>query len=346
MTRVSENSATASFKFALNKTKEKLENLQMKGTTLKAITRPSDAPIDNIEGLTLKAMKKDNDQYLRNSNFALMQLNTTEKSIEELTEILTKAKEIAIAQSSDFYHADIRKNVANEVKQLRNMALSIGNQRLGNRYLFGGYKTLQAPFNETGQYLGDQGHTTLEISKDFYIPINLNGHEVFFSDDKILQANKIVHPLAQFSEFKNSVSSDQLQTNNTDEGEGRSIASNSDEKTFHQRSNLLSQLDQLVVGLETNDTDTIQQLLPEFDSSISRLITLRTRVGSIVTSLETTKNSLEAANLNAEERKSQLIDADLAELFSDITKQEAILKTTYQAGKASMNQTLLDFLRR
>src|SRR5690606_28080035 len=117
-----------------------------------------------------------------NADYALLQLSVTERSLEEVTDLLTKAKEIAISQASDFYNADVRKTVANEIIQLRNMAMSIANKRVGQKYIFGGYKTLSKPFAEDGTYNGDRGRSTLEISKDFFIPTNLHGEEIFFSD--------------------------------------------------------------------------------------------------------------------------------------------------------------------
>ena len=46
-------------------------------------------------------------------------MNIIESSVEEITNILNKAKEIAVLQSSDFYGADIKENVAEEVTQLK-----------------------------------------------------------------------------------------------------------------------------------------------------------------------------------------------------------------------------------
>ena len=92
MSRVSENSSSASIKFALNKTKEKLEDLQLKGSTLKKTTRPSDDPIGNVESLTISSRTSDNDQYIKNADYAQLHLSVAEKSIEELTDILVKAK--------------------------------------------------------------------------------------------------------------------------------------------------------------------------------------------------------------------------------------------------------------
>ena len=341
MTRVSENSNMHAIKYSLGKTKEKMENLQLKGSTLRSITRPSDNPISNIEALTLQSRIKDNSQYTRNAEYAELHLTATEKSLEQITEILNKAKEIAIAQSSDFYDSDIRKNVANEVRQLRYQALAIANKRVGNKYLFGGFKTLSKPFDESGTYQGDKGKITLEISKDFFIPMNLNGYEVFYSatDSSSKQPDPFenvspsdVNPNAPESEKSTEIN--------------RDLASvKTEEAVYEERSNIFSLLEGLTNSLENNDPDFTQDLLENFDDSISRLVTMRTKIGSVMNSVSSSKLSNEDQTIDAQTRKSSLVDADVTELFSDITRQQNILKSTYQASQGLMNKTLIDFLR-
>ena len=329
MTRVSENSTTASVKFALNKAKEKLEDLQLRGSTLKNIRRPSDNPLGSTQTLEISSVTGDNDQYIRNANYALTQLNITEKSLAQLTEILMKAKEIAIAQASDIYNPEVRKNVSNEVEQLRNQALSIANKRLGNRYIFAGHSTLTAPFNVAGEYFGDTGKINLEVSKDFFVPVNLNGEEVFFAENDV----SAQEPVKLFPHLDDQPEID------------RGPASVEQVAGFQKRSNLFAQLTTLKNALENNDSTLIQNILVDFDDSVSRLITMRTRVGSISKSIQDAQQALESENIDHAERKSKLVDADLAELFSDLAKQQQVLKTTYQAGNSMMNKNLLDFLR-
>ncbi len=332
MSRVSENSSSAALNFSLGKAKSKLEDLQMKGSTLKDISRPSDNPISNVEALAITSNMSDNKQYQRNADYALLHLNVTENSLEQLTDLLVKAKEIAISQSSDFYNADVRKNIANEVNQLRNLALSIANKRVGQKYIFSGYSTLTQPFDVSGKYNGDTGHTTVEVAKDFFLPLNLNGQEIFFSADDT--SDKNTNPLKEIKQLENG---EIIQKK-------RDLASTEDEK-LHKRDNIFAQLESLSVALETNDAPLIQNLLEEFDDSISRLITLRTRVGSITSSVTNSKSRLESENIEGATRKSKLIDADIAEVFSDITKHQAVLKTTYKSSQGLMNQNLMDFLR-
>lgn len=344
MTRVSENSSTASIKFALNKSKARLEDLQTKGSTLKNITRPSDDPIANVESLSISSRASDNSQFIRNSDYALLQLNVAEKSLEELTDLLTKAKEIAIAQSSDFYDEDVRRSVSNEVIQLRNMAMSIANKRVGQKYIFAGYKSLTKPFTENGEYKGDKGHTTLEIAKDFFVPTNINGAEIFFAD-----GNATFKQPQPLDDVRNK--DPNRDPTHPDEqllqGQVRGPASGKNEAAdgFTNQSNIFTHLDGLVVALENNDAEGIQNLLEKFDEDISRIVTLRTRVGSIVNSIDRSKIMLESENINAAERNSKLMDADIAELFSDITRHQNVLQTSYKASQAMLNQSLLDFLR-
>lgn len=343
MTRVSDNSNSASINYTINKSKAKLEDLQTKGASLKKITRPSDDPLGNIEAMAINSTAADNTQFLRNSDFALVHLNTTEKALEQLSELLNRAKEIAISQSSDFYGADIRKNVANEVQQLRNQALAIANQRLGNRYIFSGYNTLKSPFTIDGKYQGDVGHINVEISKDFFIPINLNGVEIFYSTDTV--SSKTENPLNQFPELEKG--------NQPLLNQGRDIASVADKKKaengaeegWTKHDNIFAQLSNLATALENNDAEFVRNTLERLDDSLSRLITLRTKVGSITNNVNYTQTKLETEAGFQAERKSKLLDADVAELYSDIVKQQHVLKTAYQSSKTLMNQSLLDFIR-
>jgi flagellar hook-associated protein 3 FlgL len=338
MTRVSENSQTSALQYSLNRAKEKMENLQMKGTTLKTISKPSDNPLSNVEALSLISTTNDNIQFSKNSDFALLNLNVTEKSIEELTDIVNKAKEITIAQSSDFFNADVRKNVAGEIKQLYNQVLAIANKKVGLKHLFSGYNTLQVPFDSKGNYQGDKGYITLEVSRNFFVPINLTGEEVFYSDD---DATSIENPLNNFEGFEKN------QETESPTSPTRDLASEENpENGYKKRDNIFSQLQALITGLENHDPKMIQGLLEKFDQTVTRLVTLRTRIGSVASSVESTKNMIERENIDHVARRSMLLDADVADLFSDINKQQAILKTIYQSSKSAMSQTLMDFLHR
>lgn len=352
MTRVSEGSSSASIKYSINKAKQKLEDLQLKGSTLKSMTKPSDNPVSNIEAMQLSSISSDNKQFLRNADFAVMQLSVTEKALENLTDLLVKGKEIAIAQSSDIYNPEVRQNVANEVKQLKNLAISIANKRVGQKYIFGGFKSLDTPFDKDGNYRGDTGHVTLEVSKDFFVQTNLHGAEVFYADEGF--DSNSTHPLNQFPDMQSSPKNPDNIIKYNDEHDnidpGRDLASIDEtavpmEQKFQKRENIFSLLESLGNSLENNDPKTIQNLLEKFDDAISRLITMRTRVGSITNSVMNSQNTIESDNIDNATRTSKLVDADVADLFADLQKQQEVLKTTYKSTQGLLNQRLIDFIR-
>ena len=317
MTRVSENSNKAALNFALNKAKSKLEKLQLKGGSLKNVTKPSDNPIGNAEALQIDTVTSNNKQFIKNSDYALFNLNIMEKSLEDLSNILMKAKEITIAQSSDLSNATARKNVSQEIKQLYEQSLNIANKKIGNRYVFSGYATTNKPFNTDGTYNGDKGEIKIEISKENFIPVNIPGEKLFVIEDSPQKEEKI-------------------------ENYGRDLAS---VKTSMVHDSVFLQLSTLNTALESNDTDKIQGLIDRFDSSISKLITERTKIGAISNTVMNAKNQIESENVENANYKSKLVDADVGELFSDIAKQQQILQNAYKSGQVTLNRNLLDFLR-
>lgn len=331
MSRVSENSSIHSIQHAVGKTKSRMEDMQIKGSTLKRIMKPSDDPIGNADLLAVRSQNIDANQYLRNLNFANTSLNFTETVLGELTDILTKAKELAIGQASDIYNPEVRQGVAKEIHQLRLQALGLANKRMGNRYLFAGQKVLTKPFNEEGKYFGDTNKMHIEINKDVYIPINITGNELFFDKAAQKPSSKLTAP---------DVIDDKTPQ---PQGPERNLAS--EEATPTVTSSIFDELASLENALLTDNPEIIQNLLEQLDRSIDRVIAQRTQVGALANNISNAESNIEKLKLHNEEFKTKIEDADVAELFSNLQKEQNILKASYQASATMMNQSLMDFLR-
>ncbi len=329
MSRVSENSSVHSINYAVGKTKSRVEDLQMKGSTLKRVAKPSDDPIGNVDLLAVRSQNIDADQYKRNINFANTQLSFTENVLDELSDILLKAKELAVGQASSIYNEEIRSGVAKEIHQLREQALSIANKRMGNRYLFAGQKILTRPFDKDGQYIGDKDKMFVEVNKDVLIPINLTGADVFYSSPKT------------------GVKKEQLELQQGPQMEipsaGRDLASV--EEPSETTSSIFDELRSLENALLTDNHEVIQGLLEKLDTSMDRVTTLRTEIGALTNAISNAETNIEKTKLLNESYKSKIEDADITELFSDLQKEQAVLKATYKASSNLMNTNLMDFLR-
>lgn len=332
MSRVSENSSIHAINHAVGKTKSRMEDMQIKGSTLKRIMKPSDDPIGNSDLLAVRSKNIDANQYLRNLNFANTSLNFAETALEELTDILTKAKELAIGQASDIYNPEVRQGVAKEIHQLRLQALGIANKRMGNRYLFAGQKVLTKPFNEEGKYMGDKNKMFIEINKDVYIPINLTGNELFFDKANEKPSSKLLAPdLINKPEAQDAMNAN------------REPAAVQDQSQV--TSSIFDELASLENAMLTDNPDVIQNLLEQMDRSIDRVIAQRTQVGALSNNIANAESNIEKLKLHNEEFKTKIEDADVAELFSNLQKEQNVLKASYQASATMMNQSLMDFLR-
>lgn len=331
MSRVSENSSVHSINYAVGKSKGKVEDLQLKGSTLKRVSKPSDDPVGNVELMALRSQNVDADQYMRNLNFAHTQLSYTENILEEMTDILVKAKELAVGQASSIYGPEIRAGVAKEIHQMRQQVLGLANKRIGNRYVFAGQKILTRPFNEDGKYQGDKNKINIEINKDVFVPININGAELFFSKAK--------KPL---DKEKLELSTPGMEVNV--DGFNRTPASTPAEEGEVEVS-IFDELRGLENALLTDNPQIVQGLLERLDASIERVVALRTDIGALSNTVTNSETNIEKTKLLNEAHKSKIEDADVSELMADLSKEQAVLKATYRASSNLMNTSLMDFLR-
>jgi flagellar hook-associated protein 3 FlgL len=116
-----------------------------------------------------------NEQFISNGKMAEAYLTNSEQALSEISEIIMRAKEIAIGQASGASsNAETRLGVAEEVSQLYQQAVSAANRRIGDRYIFGGYKTSQPPVDADGKFRGDNGQVMVEIAKDVFLETKLS----------------------------------------------------------------------------------------------------------------------------------------------------------------------------
>jgi len=330
MSRVSENSSVHSINYAVGKTKGKVEDLQLKGSTLKRVSKPSDDPVGNVELLTIRSQNIDATQYMRNLNFAQTQLSYTENVLDEMTELLGKAKELAIGQASSIYSPEIREGVSKEIHQIRQQMLSLSNKRMGNRYLFAGQKVLTRPFDQDGKYSGDTNKINIEINKDVFLPININGQELFYSKAKkpFEKSDVDLKPPGVDLDAHINVMRKPAST----EGEEVPVS-------------IFDELRALENAMLTDNPQVIQGLLERLDDSVDRVVRHRTEIGALTNTISNAETNIEKTKLLNEAHKSKIEDADVAELFTDLQKEQNVLKATYKASSNLMNTSLMDFLR-
>jgi flagellar hook-associated protein 3 FlgL len=348
-------------KTSIEKNRSEVADLQNQASTMKRITKPSDDPIGTARTLAIRTDKVGTEQFLKNIDQAKTFLNFTESSLGDLSEIFMRAKELAISQASDASsNAVTRMATSTEIDQMYKDVVGISNRRFGERYLFGGYKTTQSPFDGDGNYKGDDGSMRVEVNKGTYTPMNMPGSRVFLGKN---------YALGLVPENKRGATTPHYPASPSLEGEKQqepidvrnpasvergfdenknpeaSQFTNSEAQLGAQGENLFNVLRTLSNGLRANDTVAVQETLERIDSALDQVVTLRSQVGSRLNSLSTTAESLAKSKVDNSALLSSIEDADAFEVFTDITKDENTLKATLQTSGKLIQPSLLDFLR-
>ena len=326
--RVSENTNFDLVRETLQRSKGRMEHLQNQSSTLRKLNSPSDDPVAAAKVLEIRTDKVNNEQYQVSAKLAEAFLSNSEQAVSELADIVVRAKEIAIQQSSSASsNDDTRVAVAEEVAQMFQQAINVANRRVGERYLFGGYKTNTPPVTEDGKYIGDNGQMTVEIGRDVFVSMNVPGNEIFNSDRKM--ESKGTQPEDLYEKPTRAPAS----------------ADNYGDAPKKQNVNIFEEIMNLRIGLLTGDVDTIRNTLDRFDQIYSNLNATRARVGSRINGIQNISQSLDRQKITQAQLSSHLEDADMAQVVSDLAKEEAVFRSALQSSQKLIQPSLLDFLK-
>jgi flagellar hook-associated protein 3 FlgL len=158
--------------------RERLQKAVDENTTGLRVEHPWDDPgvTAPLIGHRLAASRQE--AMAKTSERATDELAALDSSLGALTDTLTRARELAIQMSNDSYSATDRTITSEEVKTLFHEAIGLLNTRVGNRYLFSGFKDDQPAFDANGVYQGDSGVRQLEAFPGIFQNVSLPGDDI------------------------------------------------------------------------------------------------------------------------------------------------------------------------
>lgn len=276
------------------------------------VTRPSDDPMSAALASALRADLEALAQLQRNGSRAEARLVTLEESLQQTTNVLIRAKELAVQARNDPIEA-ARGVIATEIEALHQQLVQIGNTRGQGAYLYSGFATDTAAFSASGPFVrgsppptvsygGDSNEIQVEIEDGFTVGSTLDGRRVFMGDA---------------------------------DGDGAPDAGNVD---------LFESLGALWDGLVQNDELAIESSLDDLDAALRQIEVERAAIGSRVRTLESASSALSRAEVTLQSRLSDTQDADAALVFSDLTRQQAALEASLQVTADAVYLNLLNFL--
>lgn len=345
----------------IQKNRSELASLQNQAATGKKLATPSDDPTGATKVLSNRAELKNLEQYEKNIFFAKNFLETTESTIAQMGDALIRVKELALQAASDTVGESQRVMIGSEIEQIRNSVLEMANRRVGERYLFGGFKTQSPPFSHEGEYLGDDGEMKVQSQDGTFVAMNLTGNRVF-TGRGIGQDNTYIRPSGDvpqdtqaLQDYKLAEVDREFLNNQEDESyvETRGPASvgrvqtlsNKDPVTGNSGVNIFSLLRGLDVALKTNDKFAIQDSLEPLDQALNQVNLMRAEIGGRVNVLNAATDIIHKQTVDNKSLTSNIEDADLFQTMTDLTKSDSTLKGTLETSSRVMGLNLLDFMK-
>lgn len=344
----------------IQKSRSQIAQLQTQAATMKKITKPSDDPIGAAKALENKTENKNLAQFEKDILQGKMFLETTESTLAQLNENLVRAKELALQAASDTNGGLPREMIAEELSQIFNSVVEMSNRSSGERFLFGGFKTSEAPFTREGEFRGDKGEMQIQNHKNQFLPMNLSGAQVFLGKDLGYQGTvkrdwEIPKTLEELQAFKlNNIEKEfieQEQEANYIETRGPASTgriqrlAEKDPITGQSGINIFTMMMGLEAALRTNDKEGIQDALEPLDQAMNQVNLARAEVGGRMNQMNAASEGIQKSIIENKSQTSQIEDADLFQVMTDLSKSDQTLKATLETSSKVSQQSLLDFLR-
>lgn len=197
MNRVSTNMFNDDMQFSLRNREVALNDLQNKMASQTRILNPRDDPSGAANATRFMSYQTRLEQYSTNISYAMDKQQVAEGYMREAVDVMQRVRELAVQGANGTYSKDDLKNMGQEVNQLLDELVKIGNARNGDgTYVFSGLKANTAAFrtlngNVPGadqqvvtnvQYVGDIGRNATDVSEVSSMPVNFPGNSVFWAE--------------------------------------------------------------------------------------------------------------------------------------------------------------------
>jgi flagellar hook-associated protein 3 FlgL len=185
--RITNNITTQNALRTLQRGQRQLSLASDRVTTGLRFQHASEDPVAAAQVMRTSGSLRALEQYRRNVEAAQARTAAEEGVLDQLSTVLTRANELAVSQAPGTATAETRRVAKAEVDQLFRFAVSLGNTKHGDGFLFGGAQSAVAPFTLDDSdpdaldftASGAQGEHTVEISAGQMLSTNHDGPQLF-----------------------------------------------------------------------------------------------------------------------------------------------------------------------
>ena len=288
----------------------KLADSQAKLAQGKQLLKPSDSPDQAAVIQRMKSVMGRQESYKNSLNTLNSRLQNEDTTLKSATNLLVRAKEIAVQSANDTLAPVNRKALASELQGVRDQLLSLANAKDNNgNFLFSGSRSDKPAFASSGPgqtplYQGDQTRMTMMVGDQRTIPINRTGTDAFVS---LTRVNEL-----------------------TDKKEGVSF---------------FKVMDDLIAGINNSSQGSMQRGVFEMTALLNGLTLAHADIGTDMNVVEQQTSVVEDTILNLKSNLSTVEDLDYAAAITKMNQQMLSLEAAQSSFSKMSQLTLFNYLK-
>ena len=140
---------------ALQQSFNRLADLQNEASSLKKLSKPSDAPGDVSSAMQLHAGIDRNDQYTRNLSDALGWFGNADNALQSTVTQLQQVNDLSCRRRTRRPTPTRGPGIAAQIDSIRQSLIGVANTQYAGRPIFAGTASGDVAYDANGQYVGD-----------------------------------------------------------------------------------------------------------------------------------------------------------------------------------------------
>jgi flagellar hook-associated protein 3 FlgL len=290
----------------LNSVTAKLTRAQLKASSGKEISKPSDDPFHASQAMGLRGGLAAVQQYQRNVQDAQGWADMTEDGLDDITQNAALARDLLVQGGTDSTDQTARNSIASELEQIIESIKQGASKTYRGSYLFAGGDTATRPYvsGADDTYHGDMGGLNpavpgivREIGPGVTMTINTVGRDIL-GDGQASGDGKLLHVLRD-----------------------------------------------AVDHLKAGDGAALRSDLDKLDTNVDHVLEVRAANGARSQRLEAALSRLQQTEESTVKQLSETEDADIAKTLIELNSQTAAYQAALRAGANLVQSSLMDFLR-
>lgn len=353
ITNIESNSTLADY---IMQSTSKYNELSLEAASGIKVAKPSDDPNAAVNILKTNTSLSKLQGYLDKMATSQNELNVLDDTLSSLTDSVDNATDLATQAANGTYNQNDLSSIKTQIDSILDSVMDLSNTEYNGNYIFSGTATGTATYNATYDAQGnitDITYNGTDTSTDAYkryatisdgvtVSINAAGDSLFgsFVTSTTTTASTTTDVTTTTTSMVTDATGKTITTIT-------SVVVNDDgttTTTTETAKGLMGTLALLSNALKSGDTAGISASLDGMSESLDTISAVRTEFASVSNRFIITKNSINNQTTQLKEYKSNLQDADLSEVLTQLASAEMSLKATYQVASTTLGLSLLNYL--